>query len=144
MKMHQNSTFNKTWKFLLIKRPLLKFIMNKFCNFTTSIQWATSNEPILFCNSHINNKHGDIATLLTATTFKTEALRQMKRKPDQLQSKINRQFFEQQLITWLERKENVSPTTFKIQNRWRFLQNSTLICNFTKILIKRKRLSTKH
>lgn len=67
-----------------------------------------------------------LATLLTATTFKTEAIRQMKRKPDQLQSKINRQFFEQQLITWLERKENVSPTTFKIQNRWRFLQNSTL------------------
>jgi hypothetical protein len=58
-----------------------------------------------------------LATLLTATTFKTEALRQMKRKPDQLQSKINRQFFKQQLITWLERKENVSPTTFKIQNR---------------------------
>jgi vacuolar-type H+-ATPase subunit C/Vma6 len=38
-----------------------------------------------------------LATLLTATTFKTEALRQMKRKPDQLQSKINRQLFKQQL-----------------------------------------------
>jgi hypothetical protein len=66
MKMHQNSTFNKTWKFLLIKRPLLKFIMNKFCNFTTSIQWATSNEPILFCNSHINNKHGDISNFINS------------------------------------------------------------------------------
>jgi hypothetical protein len=66
MKMHQNSTFNKTWKFLLIKRPLLKFIMNKFCNFNTSIQWATSNEPILFCNSHINNKHGDISNFINS------------------------------------------------------------------------------
>ena len=33
-----------------IKRPLLKFIMNKFCNFITSIQWATSKEPILIRN----------------------------------------------------------------------------------------------
>ena len=30
-----------------------------------------------------------LATLLTATTFKTEPIRQMKRKPDQLQSKKN-------------------------------------------------------
>jgi hypothetical protein len=29
-----------------------------------------------------------LATLLTATTFKTEPIRQMKRKPDQLQSKL--------------------------------------------------------
>ena len=29
-----------------------------------------------------------LATLLTATTFKTEPKRQMKRKPDQLQSKL--------------------------------------------------------
>ena len=29
-----------------------------------------------------------LATLLTANTFKTEPIRQMKRKPDQLQSKL--------------------------------------------------------
>jgi hypothetical protein len=29
-----------------------------------------------------------LATLLTTTTFKTEPIRQMKRKPDQLQSKL--------------------------------------------------------
>ena len=46
-----------------------------------------------------------LATLLTATTFKTEAIRQMKHKPDQLQSKINRQLFKQLFNMALKKKE---------------------------------------
>jgi hypothetical protein len=35
-----------------------------------------------------NSNMVTLATLLTATTFKSEPIRQMKRKPDQLQSKL--------------------------------------------------------
>ena len=82
-----------------------------------------------------------LATLLKATTFKTEPIRQMKRKPDQLQSKLTGSSSNNNFQHGFKERER-KPHNIQIQKEMTLYTKFNFKFATSQNIHQRKRLST--